>query len=118
METRKLWKLRRDAEQILDNTRKVTVKILEKSTVKIGEEKFLPNLRITVVFEEDILSSENKSETCGAQMQSLLRKTSHNIPRYCVWRVVQKERQELAVGPRYSPVGAYEPPRARAAQLS
>ena len=51
-------------------------------------------------------------------MQSLLRKTSHNIPRYCVWRMVQKERQELAVGPRYSPVGAYEPPRARAAQLS
>ena len=43
----------------MDNTRKVTVDILE-STVKIGEEKFLPNLRITVVFEEDILSSENK----------------------------------------------------------
>ena len=42
------------------NTREVTVKILEKFTVKIGEEKFLSNLRITVVFEEGILSSENK----------------------------------------------------------
>ena len=43
----------------MDNTRKVTFKILG-STVKIGEEKFLPNLRITVVFDEDIFSSENK----------------------------------------------------------
>ena len=43
----------------MDNTRKVTVNILG-SAVKIGEEKFLPNLRITVVFEEDILSTENK----------------------------------------------------------
>ena len=43
----------------MDNTRKVTVNILG-STVKIGEEKFLSNLKITVEFEEDILSTENK----------------------------------------------------------
>ena len=43
----------------MDNTRKVTVNILG-STVKIGEEKFLSNLKITVVFEEDNLSTENR----------------------------------------------------------
>ena len=31
-----------------------------KSTVKIGEKKFLPNLKITVEFEEDILSTKTK----------------------------------------------------------
>ena len=43
----------------MDNTRKVTVNILG-STFKIGEEKFLPNLMITVEFEEYILSTEDK----------------------------------------------------------
>ena len=43
----------------MDNTRKVRVNIVG-STVKIGEEKFLSNLKITVVFEEDNLSTENR----------------------------------------------------------
>ena len=43
----------------MDNIRKITVDILE-STVKIGEKKFLPNLKITVEFEEDILSTKTK----------------------------------------------------------
>ena len=43
----------------MDNTRKITVNILE-SAVKIGEKKFLQNLKITVEFEEDILSTKTK----------------------------------------------------------
>ena len=43
----------------MDNTRKVTVNILG-STVKIGEEKFFSNLKITVEFAEDNLSTENR----------------------------------------------------------
>ena len=43
----------------MDNTRKVTIDILE-STVNIGEKKLLRNLKITVMFEEDNMSVKTK----------------------------------------------------------